>query len=95
MFDVVIQFINFNDEEERLVAKMTIDSKVSSINVIRDIAIKRLYEIAAVKGICLVKISCIRYYGEDDIHSGVYYRGIEFMDNYEFVGDIRICGGDD
>lgn len=95
MFDVVIQFITFNSKGKRLAAKMTIDSKVSSIDVVRDIAIKRLYEIAAVKEICLVKISCIRYYGEDDVHSGVYYRGIEFMSDYEFVGDIRISGGDD
>lgn len=94
MFDVKIDFINFNAKEERLTAKMTIDSKVSSMNVIRDIAIQRLYEIAAVKKICSVKISCFKYYGGDEIHSAVYYRGIEFMDDYEFVGDIKICGGD-
>ena len=88
MFDVVIKFENLSCD--KLTAKMTIDSEVSSINVVRDMAVKKLYEVAAVRDILFVKISCFKYYSGEDTYSGIYYRGMEFIDDYEFVGDITI-----
>lgn len=91
MFDVVIRFINFKGE--RLTAKISIESEVSSINVVRDIALKRLYEVASVQSVETVRISNFKWYAKKELPCGAYYKSIEFMDEYNFIGDVTICRG--
>ena len=89
MFDVVIKYENF--EGQKLVANMAIETNGSQpLSCIRDMALKRLYEVAAVAKILIMKIHAIKFYDGDDVHTSFYYKNIEFAVDYNFIGDIKI-----
>lgn len=94
MFDVVIKYENF--EGEKLVARMTIEANGSqTISCIRDMALKRFYEVAAVAKVLAVKVHATSFFSGDDVHTSFYYKNIEFANDYDFIGDIQIRGCDD
>ena len=90
MFDVVIKYENF--EGQKLIARMTIETTNGSpsMSCIRDMALKRLYEVAAVAKILIMKIHAVKFYNGDDVHTSFYYKNIEFTVDYNLIGDIKI-----
>lgn len=85
--DFSIYYKNYSGEY--LCARMSVDAEKTSIPWMRDIAIKRLCEVAEVAKIISVSAQATEYFDEAELDIPAYYKTIKMFGDYN-IGDIRI-----
>lgn len=72
---------------------MSVDAEKTSIPWMRDIAIKRLCEVAEVAKIITVSVQATEFFDEANLKTPAYYKTIEMFGDYN-IGDIYISAFD-
>lgn len=85
--DFCIYYKNYSGEY--LCARTSVDAEKTSIPWMRDIAIKRLCEVAEVAKIISVSVQATEYFDEANLQIPAYYKTIEMFGDYN-IGDICI-----